>query len=57
MRHYLKEGDVVSLACFATINAEGKLDLREFDTENDDMYHDGIDVKQDKDGRFYYDYE
>jgi len=57
MRNYLEEGDVVSLGCFATINADGKLDLREFDTENDTMYHDGIEVEQDKDGRFYYDYE
>lgn len=57
MKHYLKQGDVVSLACFSTINAEGKLELRNFDTESEDIFYDGIEVLQDDDGKFYYDYE
>lgn len=58
MRHYLEKGEKISLACWAKIKADGKLELVGFDTETEEMYIEGGRiVKQDENGKFYYDYE
>lgn len=56
-KEYLDENETVLLYCRARVNADGKLDFIEFDTEITEMYNAGRAVKLDKDGKAYIEWE